>query len=40
MKGFRDGLVPERPTLGPMNMLTSTLLDAFGDRDSSVARVP
>jgi hypothetical protein len=40
MKGFRDGLVPERPALGPMNMLTSTLLDAFGDRDSSVARVP
>jgi hypothetical protein len=40
MKGFRSGPTPERPTLGPMNTLTSTLLDAFGDRESAVARVP
>jgi hypothetical protein len=30
--GFRTGVTPMRPTLGPMHMLTPTLLDAFGDR--------
>lgn len=38
--GFRAGLTPARPSLGPMNKLTSTLLDAFGNRESAVARMP
>ena len=38
--GFRAGLAPARPVLGPMHTLTSTLLDAFGNRESAVARVP
>lgn len=38
--GFRSGLSPARPALGPMNTLTSTLLEAFGNRGSVVARVP
>jgi hypothetical protein len=39
-QGFKAGLTPARPTLGPMHKLTSTLLDAFGNRESPVARVP
>ena len=39
-QGFQSGLTPARPALGPMNALTSTLLDAFGTRESGVARVP
>jgi phosphoglycerol transferase MdoB-like AlkP superfamily enzyme len=39
-RGFRAGLAPSRPSLGPMNTLTSTLLAAFGNRESTVARVP
>jgi sulfatase-like protein len=38
--GFQSGLTPGRPSLGPMNTLTSTLLEAFGNRESAVARVP
>ena len=38
--GFRSGLTPARPALGPMNTLTSTLLEAFGNRESAVARLP
>jgi Sulfatase len=38
--GFRPGLTPARPALGPMNALTPTLLEAFGNRESAVARVP
>jgi hypothetical protein len=33
-------LTPERSSLGPMNTLTSTLLEAFGDQQSPVARIP
>ena len=29
-QGFRPGLTPSRPTLGPMHDLTPTLLRAFG----------
>ncbi|MSO62627.1 MAG: hypothetical protein EXQ50_11145 [Acidobacteria bacterium] len=39
-QGFRAGLTPARPVLGPMHTLTSTLLDAFGNRESAVARIP
>jgi hypothetical protein len=35
-RGFRPGLAPVRPSLGPMSALTSVLLDAFGDRDRGV----
>ena len=38
--GFRSGLTPARPALGPMNTLTPTLLEALGNRESAVARVP
>ncbi len=30
--GFKDGLTPDRPTLGPMERLVPMLLDAFGDK--------
>jgi hypothetical protein len=30
-RGFRDGMVPARPQLGPMHSLLPLLLDAFGD---------
>ncbi len=30
--GFRNGLEPARPSLGPMHTLTPVLIDAFGDR--------
>jgi hypothetical protein len=36
-RGFRRGLTPARPTLGPMHTLTPMLLDSFGDRESTVA---
>jgi Sulfatase len=39
-RGFRSGLTPARPALGPMNALTPMLLEAFGNRESAVARVP
>jgi hypothetical protein len=39
-RGFKPGLTPARPSLGPMNTLTSTLLEAFGNRESAVARFP
>jgi hypothetical protein len=39
-RGFRPGLTPGRPALGPMHTLTSTLLDGFGNREAPVARVP
>jgi len=32
MDGFRDGITPARPTLGPMHALLPVMLDAFGDR--------
>jgi hypothetical protein len=38
--GFRRGLTPARPALGPMSSLTTTLLDALGNRESAIARVP
>jgi len=38
--GFRSGLTPSRPALGPMNTLTTTLLEALGNREIAVARVP
>jgi hypothetical protein len=38
--GFRSGLTPARPALGPMRTLTSTLLEAFGNRHAEIARVP
>jgi hypothetical protein len=38
--GFRSGVTPARPALGPMKTLTTTLLEAFGNRESAVARVP
>jgi hypothetical protein len=38
--GFRRGLTPARPALGPMSSLTTTLLEALGNRESAVARVP
>ncbi|HUC41559.1 MAG TPA: sulfatase-like hydrolase/transferase [Gemmatimonadales bacterium] len=38
--GFRSGLTPSRPALGPMNTLTATLLEALGNREIAVARVP
>jgi len=38
--GFRPGLTPERPALGPMSTLTTSLLGALGNRESAVARVP
>jgi sulfatase-like protein len=38
--GFQAGLTPARPALGPMNILTATLLEALGNRESAVARVP
>jgi len=37
--GFRARLTPARPALGPMHLLTSTLLDAFGNRESVVSRL-
>jgi hypothetical protein len=30
--GFRKGMTPARPALGRMHTLTTTLLEAFGDR--------
>lgn len=38
--GFRPGLTPARPSLGPMSALTSTLLDAFGNHETPIARMP
>jgi hypothetical protein len=38
--GFRRGLTPVRPALGPMSSLTTTILQALGNRESAVARVP
>jgi hypothetical protein len=38
LHGFRTGVTPARPTLGPMHGLTSTLLDAFGEPDPAAAR--
>ena len=38
--GFRTGLTPARPALGRMHTLTPALLEAFGDRESAVARAP
>jgi hypothetical protein len=38
--GFRTGLTPTRPTLGGIHTLTPVLLEAFGDRESAVARTP
>ena len=34
--GFRPGLAPTRPVLGRMHTLLPLLLDAFGDRESSM----
>jgi hypothetical protein len=31
--GFREGLAPARPNLGPLHLLLFTLLDAFGDSE-------
>ena len=36
-QGFRDGMAPSRPSLGPMSTLTPILLDAFGSRDTANA---
>jgi hypothetical protein len=36
-RGFRSGLRPARPSLGPMNTLLPILLDAFGNRESVAA---
>jgi hypothetical protein len=38
--GFRRGLTPARPALGPMQALTPMLLDVLGNREAPVARVP
>jgi hypothetical protein len=35
--GFRQGLTPVRPTLGPMHLLTPVVLDAFGDAPGTAA---
>jgi len=35
--GFRRGLTPERPTLGPMHALLPLMLDAFGERHGQKA---
>lgn len=34
-QGFRPGLVPQRPALGGMHDLTTLLLAAFGDGDTT-----
>lgn len=36
-RGFRSGLTPERPTLGPMQSLLPILLEAFGNSDPTLA---
>ena len=33
--GFRPGLRPERPAIGPMHDLTPILLEAFGDYEAA-----
>ena len=38
--GFRSGVTPARPALGKMHTLTPLLRDAFGDRESAIARTP
>jgi hypothetical protein len=35
--GFREGLTPTRPVVGPMHSLTRVLLDAFGEAGAAVS---
>jgi len=37
-RGFREGLVPHRPSLAPMSALTAMLLDAFGAPSDASSR--
>jgi len=38
--GFRPGLAPSRPALGPMHTLLPTLLDSFGNRPLAASSAP
>jgi hypothetical protein len=38
--GFRDGVTPERPAIGPMHALLPTLLSSFGTAPTRVAAAP